>query len=95
MEIVEGKTGRTIHKKSSRISKSVLATKYIDLCRVTNSLSTLVENQNNIFYDSLKNTNINYVTAKKVLMKTFKNSDFGTWVKKPEELKTFELNVSI
>jgi len=78
----------------SRICKSALAKKYINLCRVTNNQSTFMENQSNVSYDSLKNTNTNYITAKQTLMQAFKSSNYGTWVEKPEELTTFKLNVN-
>jgi len=71
-----------------------LANEYIKLCSATNNLLTLIENENNVFYDSLKNKNENYVTAKNELLSTFKLLNFGTWVHKPEELKSFELRVS-
>jgi len=78
----------------SRVCKTSLAKEYIKLCSATNNLSTLIENETNIFYDSLKNKNKNYVAAKNELITTFKSLNFGTWVHKPEELKSFELNVS-
>lgn len=91
MEIVNGRNGRTIDDKLSRLCKSELAKEYINLCRVTNSLSTFTNNETHIFYDLLKSVNKNYVTAKQSLMLAFKLNNFGTWVQKPEELKTFEL----
>jgi len=42
----------------------------------------------------LKNKNKNYVAAKNELFSTFKLLKLGTWVHKPEELKSFELNIS-
>lgn len=93
MEIIKGKIGRTIENKLSRVCKRELANQFINLCHGTNNLSTLTNNQTNIFYDSLKNMNTDYVTAKMSLMSAFKLSNFGIWVKKPEELKTFELNI--
>lgn len=94
MEIVNGRIGRTIDNKLSRLCKSELAKDYVNLCRASNTLSTLTKNQTKVFYDTLKNFNENYVAAKQSLMLAFKLSNFGTWVQKPEELKTFELNVS-
>lgn len=70
-----------------------MANEYIKLCSATNNLLTLIENENNVFYDSLKNKNENYVAAKNELLSTFKSLNFGTWVHKPEELKSFELHV--
>lgn len=94
VEIIEGKIGRTIENKLSRLCKSVLAKKYIYLCHATNSLSTLTKNEKCISYDSLKMTSTNYIAAKQSLMLAFKFSNFGTWVQKPEELQTFELDIS-
>jgi double stranded RNA-specific editase B len=95
IEIIKGSLGRTIENKLSRVCKTSLANEYIKLCIASNNLSTLIENENetNIFYDSLKNKNKNYVTAKNELISTFKSLNFGTWVQKPEELKSFELHV--
>lgn len=70
-----------------------MANEYIKLCSATNNLLTLIENENNVFYDSLKNKNENYIAAKHELLSTFKSLNFGTWVHKPEELKSFELHV--
>lgn len=94
IEIIKGSMGRTIENKLSRVCKTSLAKEYIKLCNATNNLSTLIENETNIFYDALKNKNQNYVAAKNELISTFKSLNFGTWVHKPEELKSFELNVS-
>ncbi|XP_026809816.1 double-stranded RNA-specific editase Adar-like [Rhopalosiphum maidis] len=93
IEIIKGSLGRTIENKLSRVCKTSLANEYIKLCIATNNLSTLIENETNIFYDSLKNKNKNYVAAKNELISTFKSLNFGTWVHKPEELKSFELHV--
>lgn len=92
MEIIKGSVGRTIENKLSRICKSELAKEYINLCRITNNLSSILKNQTSVYYDSLKNTNTSYLTAKQSLMAAFKLSNYGTWVQKPEELKTFEIN---
>lgn len=94
MELVEGKVGRTVDNKLSRLCKSVLAKEFVKLCSETNVLSTVTDEKKSIFYDSLKSTNINYITAKQSLTLAFKFSNFGTWVQKPEELKTFEVDVS-
>lgn len=94
IEIIKGSVGRTIENKLSRICKSELAKEYINLCRITNNLSSIVnKDQTSVYYDSLKYTNINYVAAKQALMLAFQLSNYGIWVKKPEELKTFEINV--
>lgn len=93
IEIIKGSIGRTIENKLSRVCKTSLANEYIKLCSATNNLSTLIENENNVFYDSLKNKNENYLAAKNELLSTFKSLNFGTWVHKPEELKSFELHV--
>lgn len=86
--------GRTVENKLSRVCKTSLAKEYIKLCSATNNLSTLIENETSIFYDTLKNKNKNYVAAKNELLSTFKLLKLGTWVHKPEELKSFELNIS-
>lgn len=93
MEIVIGSTGRTIDNKLSRLCKSELAKDYINLCSATNNLSTLIKNNEKIYYDSLKNTNKDYLTAKQTLISAFKLSKFGTWIQKPEEITTFEINI--
>jgi len=93
IEIIKGSLGRTIENKLSRVCKTSLANEYIKLCIATNNLSTPIENETSIFYDSLKNKNKNYVAAKNELISTFKSLNFGTWVHKPEELKSFELDV--
>jgi len=93
IEIIKGNMGRTVENKLSRVCKTSLAKEYIKLCSATNNLSTLIDNETNIFYDSLKNKNKNYVAAKNELLSTFKSLKLGTWVHKPEELKSFELNV--
>jgi len=93
VEIVDGKIGRTIENKLSRLCKYVFAKDYIRLCHATKSLSTFTKNEKNISYDFLKGTNTNYLDAKKILMLAFKLSNFGTWVKKPEELENFELDI--
>lgn len=95
LEIIKGKIGRTVDNKLSRVCKSELAKKFIDLCHATNCLSTFTNNQIHIYYDFLKNVNTDYIAAKTSLMSAFKLSNFGTWVKKPEELTTFELNVQM
>lgn len=94
VEIIEGKTGRTIENEPSRLCKSAFAKEYIKLCYATNSLSAITKNNRVVFYDYLKSTNTNYLAAKKSLMLAFKLSAFGTWVKKPEELVTFEVDVN-
>lgn len=93
IEIIEGKIGRTIDNHLSRLCKSVLAKDYINLCLATKNSSTFIKNEKTTFYDSLKDINTNYIAAKRSLMLAFKSSNFGTWVQKPEELKTFQLNV--
>ncbi|XP_060861988.1 double-stranded RNA-specific editase Adar [Metopolophium dirhodum] len=93
IEIIKGSMGRTVENKLSRVCKTSLAKEYIKLCSATNNLSTLIDNETNIFYDSLKNKNKSYVAAKNELLSTFKSLKLGTWVHKPEELKSFELNV--
>jgi len=93
IEIIKGSMGRTVENELSRVCKSSLANEYIKLCSATNNLSTLIKDETNIFYDSLKNKNKNYVTAKNELLSTFKSLKLGSWVHKPEELKCFELNV--
>lgn len=93
MEVVNGRTGRTVCNKLSKICKRELAKDYINLCLATNTESIHTNNQINIFYDSLKSENENYVNANQSLMAAFKLSNFGTWVQKPEELKTFKINI--
>lgn len=91
MEIINGKLGKTIDNKSSRLCKRELAKDYINLCHITNNLSTLTKNETSLFYDLLKSVNENYINAKQSLILSFKFNNFGTWVHKPEELKSFEL----
>ncbi|XP_008182970.2 double-stranded RNA-specific editase Adar-like [Acyrthosiphon pisum] len=93
IEIIQGRMGRTVENKLSRVCKTSLAKEYIKLCSATNNLSTLIDNETNIFYDLLKNKNKNYIAAKNQILSTFKSLKLGTWVHKPEELKSFELNV--
>jgi len=93
LEVIIGKCGKTIDNKLSRICKRELGTQYINLCHLTNNLSILPDDQTKIFYDALKNINKDYITVKNLLKLAFKISNFGTWVQKPEEIKTFELNV--
>lgn len=92
IEIVNGKTGRTVCNKLSRICKRELAKDFIKLCISTNTQSIYINNQINTFYDSLKKKNENYINANQSLVVAFKLSNFGTWVTKPEELKTFKIN---
>lgn len=72
---------------------NTLAYDFINVWRATRNLSTLTNNKTNIFYDSLKNINTDYVEAKSSLMLAFRQANFGNWIKKPDELKTFELNI--
>lgn len=60
---------------------------------MTNDLSDLIKDEKSIFYDKLKNKSEDYITAKSLLKLAFKSSNFGTWVQKPEELRTFEINM--
>lgn len=93
VEIIFGENGRTIENQPSRLCKRAFAKDYITLCHATNSLSSITKNKSRVSYDSLKSTNTNYLEAKNALMLAFKRSDFGTWVKKPKEILTFELDV--
>lgn len=93
VEIIKGNVGRTIENKLSRVCKTSLVKEYIKLCNVTNNLPTIIENETNIYYDSLKSKTKDYVAAKNELISTFKSLQFGTWVHKPEELKSFEINI--
>jgi len=93
LETIVGKWGKTTDKKLSRLCKRELASQYLHLCHATNNLSVLPDDKTKIFYDSLKNINTDYLAVKNALKMAFKLSNFGTWVEKPEELKTFKLNI--
>lgn len=91
---MNGRTGRTVCNKLSRICKRELAKNFINLCIATNTQYIYTNNQINTFYDSLKKKNENYLTANQSLVVALKLSNFGTWVTKPEELKTFKININ-
>lgn len=95
MEIVIGSTGRRTDNKLSRLCKSELAKDYINLCHATDNhqISILIKNHDKIYYDLLKNTSTDYIAAKRSLISAFKTSKFGTWIQKPEEMTTFEINI--
>lgn len=94
MELLVGNNGRTIDNQLSRLCKSQLAKEYINLFHATNNLSTITKNGDKIYYDLLKNTSVDYLAAKQSLISAFKLSKYGTWIQKPEEITTFELNIN-
>ncbi|XP_050432659.1 double-stranded RNA-specific editase 1 [Adelges cooleyi] len=94
LEVLKGNTGRTVKNELSRLCKSKLGEDFLHLNRITNyAHMAQLKSIKKISYDKLKSNNKTYESVKQLLLCTFMSYNYGIWVKKPEEMKTFEFSI--